>query len=128
MPDEPAPVAELVVPSRRTLAETPRSKDKTAMAGGQGALAPEALASQEAQRRELLEAIRTPIITTSLAGRVTGFNAAAIALFGSPSRLYGRNIRVVMPFVPEPSASGAGDAQGRFADATGRTVDLQASR
>jgi len=88
-----------------------------------------ALASQEAQRRELFEALRTPIITTAMSGRVTGFNAAAIALFGSPARLYGRNIRDVLPFAPEPrDTTAAGDAQGRLADATGRTVDLEVSR
>src|ERR1700694_3652281 len=90
--------------------------------------APAALASQEAHRRELLEAIRTPIVTTSLAGRITGFNAAAVALFGSPARLYGRGIREVLAFVPEPLELAAGDAQGRFADTTGRTLDLEVSR
>jgi PAS domain S-box-containing protein len=90
-------------------------------------MAPKALASQDAQRRELLEAIRTPIVTTSLSGRIIGFNAAAVALFGSPARLYGRNIRDVLPFVPEPSDNARGEAQGRLADATGRTVDLEVS-
>ena len=90
--------------------------------------APEALASQEAHRRELLEAIRTPIVTTSLSGRITGFNAAAVALFGSPARLYGRSIRDVLPFMAEPRDRVSGDVQGRLADATGRTVDLEVSR
>jgi signal transduction histidine kinase len=68
-------------------------------------------------------------VTTSISGRVTGFNAAAVALFGSPARLYGRNIRDVLPFVPEPrDASAGGDSQGAVADATGRTVDLEVSR
>src|SRR5947207_10699979 len=98
------------------------------MAGGQGALAPQTLASQEAHRRELLEAIRTPIVTTLLNGRVTGFNAAAVALFGSPARLYGRNIRDLLPFMPEPGDTSPGDGQGRLADATGRTVRLEVSR
>jgi PAS domain S-box-containing protein len=96
--------------------------------GADGALGPRALASQEAHRRELLEAIRTPIVTTSLSGRITGFNAAAVALFGSPARLYGRNIRDVLPFVAEPRQPASGDSQGRLADATGRTVDLEVSR
>jgi PAS domain S-box-containing protein len=96
--------------------------------GSQGGLLPRALASQEAHRRELLEAIRTPIVTTALSGRITGFNAAAVALFGSPARLYGRNIRDVLPFVADPGEAGSGDAQGRLADATGRTVDLEVSR
>jgi PAS domain S-box-containing protein len=96
--------------------------------GASAALMPTELASQEAQRRELLEAIRTPIVTTSLSGRITGFNAAAVALFGSPARLYGRGIREVFSFVPEPEEVALGDAQGRLADATGRTVDLEVSR
>jgi PAS domain S-box-containing protein len=91
-------------------------------------LEPTELASQEAHRRELLEAIRTPIVTTSLAGRITGFNAAAVALFGSPARLYGRDIRDVLPFMSEPLDLAPGEVQGRLADATGRTVDLEVSR
>jgi signal transduction histidine kinase len=44
-------------------------------------------------------------------------------------RLYNRHIRDVLPFVPLPSdTSAAADAQGRVADATGRTVDLEVSR
>jgi PAS domain S-box-containing protein len=97
--------------------------------GGSGAWGPRALASQEAQRRELLEALRTPIVVTSMSGRITGFNAAAVALFGSPARLYGRNLHDVLPFVTKPrDASAGGDTQGRVADATGRTVDLEVSR
>jgi PAS domain S-box-containing protein len=91
-------------------------------------LAPRTLASRETHRRELLEAIRTPIVTTSLSGRITGFNAAAVALFGSPARLYGRTIQQVLPFVAEPREIATADAQGRLADATGRTVDLEVSR
>src|ERR1700720_67998 len=104
--------------------------DESAPVLGQGAsgFVPAGLAFQEAHRRELLEAIRTPIITTSLGGRITGFNAAAVALFGSPARLYGRGIRDVLPFVPEPREATAPDAQGRLADSTGRTVDLEVSR
>jgi signal transduction histidine kinase len=86
------------------------------------------LASEEARQRALLAAIRTPIITTTMDGRVMGFNAAAVALFGSPARVYGRSIRDLLPFVPDPAEPGSGDAQGRLADATGRTVDLEVSR
>jgi PAS domain S-box-containing protein len=96
--------------------------------GGLGALVSTTLASHEAHRRELLEAIRTPIITTSLNGRIAGFNAAAVALFGSPARLYGRTIRDVLPFVAEPREVSPAETQGRLADATGRTVDLEVSR
>ncbi|HEY0582709.1 MAG TPA: ATP-binding protein [Chloroflexota bacterium] len=102
--------------------------DDAPVPGGPEPLAPRTLASQEAHRRELLEAIRTPIITTTLSGRITGFNGAAVALFGSPARLYGRTIRDVLPFVAEPREPSAADAQGRLADATGRTVDLEVSR
>jgi two-component system phosphate regulon sensor histidine kinase PhoR len=106
VPDEPAPVLGLVA----------------------SGVAPKTLASQEAHRRELLEAIRTPIVTTTLGGRITGFNAAAVALFGSPARLYGRGIRDVLPFMSELLSLAPGEFQGRLADATGRTVDLEVSR
>jgi PAS domain S-box-containing protein len=129
VPDEPAPVAGLVPRSAgcAQLGGDP-GLDEQAVAGAQSSMAPRALASQEAHRRELLEAIRTPIVTTTLRGRITGFNAAAIALFGSPARLYGRNIRDVLPFASEPHEPASGDVQGRLADATGRTVDLEVSR
>jgi PAS domain S-box-containing protein len=106
----------------------PNVANEAPLIGASAALMPTELASQEAQRRELLEAIRTPIVTTSLSGRITGFNAAAVALFGSPARLYGRGIREVFSFVPEPEEDAPADAQGRLADATGRTVDLEVSR
>ena len=129
MPDEPAPVGRLVAKSaRRGEPDGNPGREDAGQSGVQGALAPRTLAFQEAQRRELLEAIRTPIVTTSLRGRITGFNAAAIALFGSPARLYGRGIRDVLPFVPEPFETASGESQGSLADATGRTVDLEVSR
>jgi PAS domain S-box-containing protein len=128
VPDEPAPVGGLVAGSGRASPDAARGQDEAPLASALGVRAPQASASQEAQRRELLEAIHTPIVTTALSGRITGFNAAAVALFGSPARLYGRSIREVMPFVPEPRESASADAQGRLADATGRTVDLEVSR
>src|SRR6185503_16382556 len=91
-------------------------------------LAAEALAVEEARHRALLAAIRTPIVSTTLDGRITGFNGAAVALFGSPARLYGRPIREVLPFAHDPLDASGGDMQGRLADATGRTVDLEVSR
>jgi signal transduction histidine kinase len=64
-----------------------------------------------------------------MSGHVTGFNAAAVSLFGAPARLYNRDIQDVLPFVPLPRDSGAAaEAQGRVSDATGRTVDLEVSR
>ena len=119
MPDEPAPVGGLVADS----------DDTPPVEAALGTFTPTALAFQEAHRRELIEAMRMPIMTTSMSGRVTGFNAAAVALFGSPARLYGRDIRDLLPFVAEPrDVSAAADTQGRLADATGRTVDLEVSR
>jgi signal transduction histidine kinase len=51
-----------------------------------------------------------------------------VALFGSPARLYGRGVREVLPFVPAPTDPSGAESQGRLADATGRTVDLEVSR
>lgn len=127
-PDDPAHVAGVVARGGHIGAEDTSSDDDVAAAMATSALTPRALASHEAQRRELLEAIRTPIILTDLSGRITSFNAAAVALFGSPARLYGRMIREVLPFACAPGEPGALDAQGRVADATGSTVDLEVSR
>jgi signal transduction histidine kinase len=125
VPDEPAPVSGLVANTDWDAFEVSRAADEAAP----NAFSARALASRDALRRELFAALRTPIVTTSMSGRVTGFNAAAVALFGSPARLYGRNIRDVLPFVPAPRDPAVGaDAQGRLADATGRTVDLEVSR
>ena len=128
VPDEPASVTGLVANSSRAIFETTRGPDEAAPTGIQGMFSAEVLGSQEAQRRELFAALRTPIVTTSMSGRVTGFNTAAIALFGSPARLYGRNIADVLPFAPGPRDVTTSEAQGRMADATGRTVDLEVSR
>src|SRR5438067_618435 len=91
-------------------------------------MVPTAPVLREAHRREVLEAIRTPIVTTSLSGRITSFNAAAVALFGSPARLYGRKINELLPFAHPPDEAIGADTQGRLADAIGRTVDLEISR
>lgn len=128
MSDEPVPVRMLVAGSGRLARDAEKASGDVTPLTTPGSLAPRSLAFREAQRRELIEAIRTPIISTSLAGRIIGFNAAAVALFGSPARLYGRSIREVMSFVPEPLDLAIGDVQGRFADTTGRTLDLEVSR
>ncbi|MBV9597752.1 MAG: PAS domain-containing sensor histidine kinase [Chloroflexi bacterium] len=128
MADEPAPLAGLVANSAQPAFEIMRGSPGAELTAAQG-LAPRALASHEAERRELFAALRTPIVTTSMSGRVTGFNAAAISLFGAPQRLYNRNIRDVLPFVPLPrDTAEGGDAQGRVADAFGHSVDLEVSR
>ena len=124
-PDEPAPVAGLVAASASDSSDVAPDPDEPGLYGGTGGVTPRALAFEEAQRRELFAALRIPIVTTSMSGRITGFNEAAVALFGSPARLYGRDIRDVLPFAQAPrDAAGGVDAQGRMADATGRTVDL----
>jgi signal transduction histidine kinase len=127
VPDEPAPAAGLVASSGRAV---PGQSwvEESALLSNNALLAAEALADEEARHRALLAAIRTPIVSTTLDGRVTGFNGAAVALFGSPARLYGRPIREVLPFVHDPLDPNIGDMQGRLADATGRTVDLEVSR
>jgi PAS domain S-box-containing protein len=134
VPDEPAPTAGLVATTGRV---SPRTRpgqegssweeDADVVIGGSG-LAPEELAVEEARHRALLAAIRVPIVSTTLDGRITSFNGAAVALFGSPARLYGRPIREVLPFAPDPLDANAAEMQGRLADATGRTVDLEVSR
>jgi signal transduction histidine kinase len=93
-----------------------------------GALEPSALALEEASHRALFAALRVPIVTTALDGRIMSFNAPAVALFGSPARLYGRGVRDLLPFVPAPTDPSGAESQGRLADATGRTVDLEVSR
>jgi hypothetical protein len=42
------------------------------------------------------------MLATTMAGRVTGFNRAAISLLGAPARLHNRDIRDLLPFVPNP--------------------------
>ncbi len=129
MPDEPAPAAGLVANSGRAAPEGHSwVEDATLIPSASTVLAAEALAVEEARHRALLAAIRTPIVSTTLDGRITGFNAAAVALFGSPARLYGRPILEVLPFACDPLDPSSGERQGRLADATGRTVDLEVSR
>jgi signal transduction histidine kinase len=109
--------------------EAMRGPADAEMNGVPAVLTPRALAMQDAQRRELFEALRIPVITTSMSGQVSNFNEAAISLFGSPARLYGRNVREMLPFVPQPNDTTApGDAQGTVSDATGHTLDVEVSR
>ncbi len=128
MPDEPAPAAGLVAGSGFALPGQSWVEDAALVDGFSNGLAPEALASEEARHRALLAAIRTPIVSTTMDGRITGFNGAAVALLGSPARLYGRPIREVLPFAHDPRDPSGAEMQGRLADATGRTVDLDVSR
>ena len=123
MPDEHAPAGLVAQPDQVAL--HPHWADGTV--GVINSLAPEALAQEEARYRALVDAIRTPIVSTSIDGRIIGFNSAAVALFGSPARLYARPIREILPFVHDPREPGA-ETQGRVADTTGQTVDLEVSR
>jgi signal transduction histidine kinase len=129
VPDEPAPVAGQVASAAEQHSEAEATLDQAGLQPAPGGLTVRALGFDEAHRRELFAALRNPIVTTSMDGRITGFNDAAIALFGSPARLYGRDISEVLPFVTRPTEHAAAvDGQGRIADATGRTVDLEVSR
>jgi signal transduction histidine kinase len=100
----------------------------TTLAESNVGVVPLALAAEDAATRALFAALRVPIVTTAVDGRITSFNAAAVALFGSPARLYGRGIRELLPFAAEPSAGAGAEWQGRLSDATGRTLDLEVSR
>jgi signal transduction histidine kinase len=128
VPDEPAPAAGLVAGSGFALPRQSWVEDAALVDGFGSGVAAEALASEEARHRALLAAIRTPIVSTTLDGRITGFNGAAVALLGSPARLYGRPIREVLPFAHDPRDPSGAEMLGRLADATGRTVDLEVSR
>ncbi len=132
MPDEPAPAAGVVANSGRPTTPGSGSSwvEESALASNNpsATLAAAALAVDEARHRALLAAIRTPIVSTTLDGRITGFNGAAVALFGSPARLYGRPIREVLPFVTDPLDATNAEMQGRLSDATGQTVDLEVSK
>src|SRR5215471_4871686 len=60
--------------------------------------------------------------------RVVAASIGVIGSAGGAATLYGRPIREVLPFVHDPLDPSGGDTQGRLADATGRTVDLEVSR
>src|SRR5262249_25644189 len=60
--------------------------------------------------------------------RVVAASIGVIGSAGGAAALYGRPIREVLPFVHDPLDPNGGDVQGRLADATGRTVDLEVSR
>lgn len=89
------------------------------------------------RERALLASLRDPVITTSDDGRVTGFNAAAIAIFGKLEAHYGRPLQALLPFVPaalpgesnREAVTGPQAAwQGVATDARGRGIDLDVSR
>ena|SRR5579871_984607 len=70
-----------------------------------------------------------PMLATTMAGRVTGFNKAARALLGGPGRLYDRDIRDLLPFVPDPlELTPATVIEGRIRDLTGQVIDVQVTR
>jgi signal transduction histidine kinase len=81
----------------------------------------------EARHRALFAALREPIVTTTVAGWITGFNAAAAALFGKPASLYGRGVSDLLPFVPSPAErhGTATSWQGRWAEGSSRSLDLE---
>jgi PAS domain-containing protein len=64
----------------------------------------EVAAREEMRHRALVASLREPVITTSLDARITGFNAAAVALLGEPAVLYRQSIHTILPFVEAPQA------------------------
>jgi PAS domain-containing protein len=57
----------------------------------------------EGRFRTLFAVVHEPILLVSAEARVTGFNDAAVSLFGTARRLYGRRIQLLMPFVSAAS-------------------------
>ncbi len=86
-------------------------------------------ANTEARYRDLFAALHEPILTTSADGRVTGFNRAALDLFGGAARLYGRPIQDLLPLVAiGEDGDGKSTWEGPLEDATGRTLVVEVSR
>lgn len=89
----------------------------------------EVAAREEMRHRALVASLREPVITTSLDGRITGFNAAAVALLGEPTVLYSQPIHTILPFVeaPDECAVPSNPWQGHITTCDGRRVDLEVS-
>jgi signal transduction histidine kinase len=86
-------------------------------------------AGTEARYRTLFAALREPVLLTSADGRIAGFNDAALSLFGSAARLYGRPIKEVLPFIVHAEVEeGKATWEGRLADVSARTLVLEVSR
>ncbi len=89
-----------------------------------------AASAEEARLRAIFEALQEPVLTADADGRVSGFNAAAIALLGSPARIRGRRVIELLPFVPPGQSTGdqRARASGTMTDVTGRTLQVEVSR
>ncbi len=81
----------------------------------------------EGRFRTLFAVLNEPILLVSAEARVTGFNDAAVSLFGTARRLYGRQIQLLMPFVMPPPALAEGphNWRGRAVTADGVERDLE---
>jgi signal transduction histidine kinase len=86
------------------------------------------VAEDEARERALLAVLREPVLTVAADGRVGGFNAAALALFGGVRRVYGQPVCELLPFLAQaPAEPGREIWQGQIVDAAGSTLDLEVS-
>jgi len=101
---------------------------------------------EDSRERALVAALREPIVTTTIDGRVMGFNRAAQAFFGPLVQSYGRPVTDLLPFVqppesrsePHPSAAASAAAsaadedvqrwEGKVLDRRGRTFEVEVSQ
>lgn len=77
----------------------PNRRGTSSDAEGSARRALQALAADEKRFRVLLDALPEPILLASVDRRVSGFNQAAVAMFGAPRDLYSRPLSDVLPFV-----------------------------
>lgn len=84
-------------------------------------------ATEETRHRRLFAALPQPVLVAGADGRITSFNAAALALFGTPARLRQQPVHEVLPFVPRHELALPAELrwQGQLIDAAGRTVELE---
>jgi two-component system, NtrC family, sensor histidine kinase KinB len=87
------------------------------------------IADAEERERALFAVLREPVLTTSIDGRITSFNAAAKELLGDPIRLYGQRLNEILPFI-EVSADDGDRSRwdGRITGPDGVARDLEVVR
>ncbi|MBI4319848.1 MAG: cache domain-containing protein [Chloroflexi bacterium] len=90
----------------------------------------EATARREAHERAVFAALSEPVLTASESGDLTGFNPAAIALFGSATCVRGRRVQELLPFVTTPPSSKGEETiwQGCVVNAGGSNLEVEAAR
>jgi signal transduction histidine kinase len=88
----------------------------------------DAVRVRDAYQHAIFDVVRSPVLMTDGAGLVVRLNPAAAALMGDASRLQGRPVRDLLPFVPPPGADDGMPWSGAITDSTGRRVHLEAGR